>query len=184
MQPVRRPVCRAQHHRGRVTEGGPLVPPQQPGIGATEGLDRRVGVTDQDDLHSGMGDGPQQPGRRPGELLGVIDDDLAHVVAQPGQRLRVVVEQVGCRREDPRRVICARLRERGHLVVFIQDGRRRDPLGSVMEVAELGEPGRLNPVLDGPHEQVAQLGPEPPGAQRGQHPIGPLRPDARCRVPG
>ena len=53
-----------------------------------------------------------------------------------------------------------------------------------MEVAELGEPGRLNPVLDGPHEQVAQLGPEPAGAQCGQHPIGPLRPDARCRVPG
>ena len=152
VEPGRCPVCRAQHHRGRIAQSGPPVPPQQPWVGPAEGLDRAVGVADEDDLHSGMGDGSKESSCGPSELLRVVDDDQPDLLAHPLERLGVVLEQVSSGGEDPGRVVGTRLRQRRHLVVFVEDRCCRHPLRAVVLASELGEVGRVDSVLDGPHE--------------------------------
>ena len=187
----RLPVCGAQEDRRRLAGCG--VGPAEVGpaggqdarVGAAERLDRRVRVTDEHEVRTGGGEHAQQPGGGGGELLGVVDDDEPHVRAYPRQRRGVVLEQVGRGGEDPGRVVGAGPGEGGDLVVLAEHLRRGDPLGPAVLRAEGGEPVGLDAVLDGPHEQVAQLGTEPPLVERDEDVIGPRRRGrVALRVPG
>ena len=63
---------------------------------------------------------------------------------------------VGGGGEDPGRVVGAGPGERGDLVVLAEHLRGGDPLGPAMFNTDGREPVGLDPVLDGPHEQVAR----------------------------
>ena len=84
---------------------------------------------------------------------------------QSGQRLLVVGEQVGGRREHRGRVVGAVPAERGDLVVLPEHVSGGHPLRALMGHPELVQVGRAEPVLDGAHEQVAQLVSKPAGRQ-------------------
>ena len=180
-QGARLPVCRVQEDRRRLAGGG--VGPAEVGpsaredarVGTAERLDRHVRVADEDEVRTGRGEDAQQPGSGEGQLLGVVDDDEPHVGAYPRERLRVVLEQVGRGGEDPGRVVGAGPGEGRDLVVLAQHLRRGDPLGAAVLGSEGGQLVGLDAVLDRPHEQVAQLGAEPPLVQGDPHVLGPRR---------
>jgi hypothetical protein len=178
---LRLPVCGRQHHRRWLARGGVGAAQRGPTVceearvGAPEGLDRGVRVADQDKVGTGRGEDAQQPGRGEGQLLGVVDDDEPHLLAYPRERRRVVLEQVGRRRENPRGVVGARPGERSDLVVLAEHLRGGDPLRSGVLHPERGEPVGLDPVLDGAHQQVAQLGPEAALVEGDEDRLGPGR---------
>ena len=167
-------VRRRQQQRRPVAERRPRRA-EQARVGAAERLHRGVGVADEHEVDVRRADHLQQPGRRRGQLLGVVDDDGVEGAAQPVERLVVLLEQVGRRAEDPGRVVGARPRERGHLVVLGQDAGGGHPLGPLVLPPQPGEVLGLQPALDRPHQQVAQLGAKAPGAERRLHVLGPGR---------
>ena len=140
---------------------------EQPRVCATKGLGRGIGVTRE---HQGngtiTGEHPEQAAARRRELLGVVDHDEPHPRPQAVQRLRITLQVLGRRSEDPRGVEGTGVGERGDLVVFAQHGRAGHPLLTTVGRAQRSEVLGVEPELDGAHEQVAQLGTETSGRQR------------------
>ena len=166
------PVRALEHHglerlvrhcgrRERLPPGG-----DEARVGAAEGLDRDVRVTEQDDAGATHGDDAEQPHGRRGQFLGLVDDDEPDSLVQPVEGAPVLLEQVADRGEQPGGVVGAVPAQGRDLVVLAQHPRRRDPLGPCMVLPQLGELVRPLRVLDGPHEQIAQLVAEAAGRQR------------------
>jgi hypothetical protein len=162
-------VAGAEGDRVRLRPGSE----EQARVCSAKGLGGGIRVADEHQLGStGRDRLLEQPQPRRGELLGVVDDHEAQALGQGGG---VVLDEVGGRAEDPRRVERPGGGQRGHLVVLAQDVGRRHPLPSAVVATELRERLRLETELDGTHEQVTQLAAEGAGGQ-GEVELGrPLR---------
>ncbi len=164
-------------HRGAVEHGGEGA--EQLGPAAAEAVARDVGIAERDHRHAARGERREQGRRGLGGLLRVVDDEQS----QP----REGAEGRGCRRVD-RAATHDRRRERPelgrvelggaqlllHLGVLGEEPGRGDPLGTPGPLAESGERLGVDAMLDRPHHDVSELGPEAAqGANLGRERLGP-----------
>jgi len=152
-----------------------VVSTQDGRVGAAEGLDRNVRVTDENQVDVWMSDDPQEPGRGGGELLGIVDDDQGQARGQALNRLGVRLEQIGSRAQDGRRVVGTRPRQCRDLVVLGQNLCSGNPFGSIVSSSQCRETTSVKAALDRSHEKIPQLGAEPSGGQCVLHVRGPVR---------
>ena len=172
-QCLRLPVGGGQRDRWAGPESG--VPGTQYGrVRATKGLDRNVGVADQDEVDVGAPNDPQQPGGSWCQLLGVVDHDQRQARGNALRCLGVGLEQVGSRAQDRRGVIGARTGQSRHLVVLSQQLSSRHPVGSTVRSSQRREPTGVQAALDRSHEQIPQLRAKAPGGQGGVQVFGPV----------
>ena len=135
---------------------------EQRGIGPTEGLSRRIRIPDQRQLQAR--DTPCERGEQPqpgmGQLLGIVDDEQPQGLRKVGREVVVVGQGSRRRPKEPCGVDRPGTRQRRDLVVLREDGGRGHPFGAIALLAKMGQQGRADVKLDGPHEQVTQLLPE------------------------
>ena len=159
---LRLSVCRAQDDRRWLgprgvasAEVGPAVG-QDARVGTAERLDRSVRVADQDQVRPGRREHPQQPRGGEGEPWASSTTTSRTCAPTLAKASASSSSLVGGGGEDPGRVVGAGPGERGDLVVLAEHLRGGDPLGPAMFNTDGREPVGLDPVLDGPHEQVAR----------------------------
>jgi hypothetical protein len=186
LRPV--PPAGPQHDGGRAgTGGGEVVGPlgQVTGVGSAETERRGVRVARQQQVATSPHDRGQQARDGGGHLLRVVDRDEPRAPPDVGQQLGVVVECPLGRPHDERRVIGAGAAQCVDLVVLGEHLRGGHPLGPVVLAAQPGQVLRAQPAFDRAHHQVAQLGPQAPGAQCRPHVVRPVgSPAGAGRVSG
>ena len=143
-------------------------------VGAAEGVDRLVRVTDGDQVPAATGQRLQEPDLRRVGVLVFVDEDHGPGGPLPVAQGAVGLEQPGRRRDQAGLVedLAARVEVEAALV-GVQEPAGGHPVGAVVERTEPTEPGPVDPTLLGPQQQVAQLLPESAQQQRGPELGGP-----------
>ncbi len=163
---------RRQRHDGHVAESRVHVADRR-FVGPPEGVDRLVGVADEDQLLGSFGQQREQFCLRRVGVLILVDEDVPTRGPLGGEQGRVVLEHAQRGADQLGGVVAAGISQRRDVLVLAQELAGRDPVGPAPRAAEGTEGRPVQATLDGPHQQVAQLCGEGPGLQRGTQRRGP-----------
>ncbi len=143
-------------------------------LGAPEGVDRLVGIADDDEVATAAGDQAEQLLLGRVGVLVLVDHDERPGVPLAGQQRGLVTQQVDGGPDQLGRVVRGRMAQARDADVLRGEPGNRHPVVAAPPATERGQLDRTDTPLDRPHEHVAQLLGEAPGAQRGLQPLGPV----------
>ena len=178
--PAGRPVAGVPEPLGELDDA--------PRLGTAEGVDRLVGVADGDEVAAPAGEQLEELHLGGIGVLVLVDEQPARPLPLLTEQLRVVVE-LGDRLPDqlrgvvPRGVTAADRRESGDRLVLLLEGGGMHPVLAAGLPTPGGELRRADPALGRPQQQLAELGAEPGGAERGRQTGGPADRSLLLRVP-
>ena len=178
-QPVGDAARRGQQHRPRPTgdpegDGRHLATAPEPRVdvtdrgfvGPAEGVDRLIGIADEDQLVGPGSEHGQQFGLGRVGVLVFVDQDVPPTGPLVGQQAGIVREGGEGRPDELGRVVTAGSRQRRDVVVLGEEPPGRHPVRPATLGAQRHQRGTVETAFHRAHQQIAELGGERPGAQR------------------